>query len=258
MPQTRANADDRLHALGLSVARLRSIVEPLTADQVSTPAYPSEWTVADVLSHVGSGAVIQLARLDAGLAGRTLADDFVNPIWDEWNAKSPEAKVTDGLAADRASVERLASLNDDERARAKIVLGPIELDFAGLVGFRLNEHALHTWDVEVVFDSSAAVPPEAARFVVDNLALIVGFVGKPTGAEHDVHIRTTEPDRNLTLALGPKALSLGAADGSHEPDLELPAEAFVRLVYGRLDPDHTPPVRGRADLDELRRAFPGV
>ena len=39
----------------------------------------------------------------------------------------------------------------------------------------------------------------------------------------------------------------------------LPAEALVRLVYGRLDPDHTPSFDGdEADLDELRRAFPGV
>ena len=42
--------------------------------------------------------------------------------------------------------------------------------------------------------------------------------------------------------------------------LSLPAEAFIRLVYGRLDPDHTPAsvdARG-VDLDLLRRTFPGV
>ena len=33
-------------------------------------AYPSEWTIADVLSHVGSGAVIMQRRLDDSLAGR--------------------------------------------------------------------------------------------------------------------------------------------------------------------------------------------
>jgi len=41
------------------------------------------------------------------------------------------------------------------------------------------------------------------------------------------------------------------------PDLELPAEAFVRLVYGRLDPDHTPRVDGDFDLESLRHVFPG-
>jgi hypothetical protein len=38
----------------------------------------------------------------------------------------------------------------------------------------------------------------------------------------------------------------------------LPAEAFCRLVYGRLDPDHTPPFSGDAALlDALRSVFPG-
>ena len=37
----------------------------------------------------------------------------------------------------------------------------------------------------------------------------------------------------------------------------LPAEAFSRLVYGRLDPDHTPAFTGDAALlDTLRRVFP--
>ena len=52
------------------------------------------------------------------------------------------------------------------------------------------------------------------------------------------------------------SLTPGASSGS--PDLELPAEALIRLVYGRLDPDHTPAVADPALLDELRGVFPGV
>ena len=38
----------------------------------------------------------------------------------------------------------------------------------------------------------------------------------------------------------------------------MPAEAFIRLVYGRLDPAHTPAVDGDAALlDQLRATFPG-
>jgi hypothetical protein len=51
------------------------------------------------------------------------------------------------------------------------------------------------------------------------------------------------------------ALSWSAADD--HVDLEIPAESFVRLVYGRLDPSHTPSVVGDHHLDELRRNFPG-
>ncbi len=43
-----------------------------------------------------------------------------------------------------------------------------------------------------------------------------------------------------------------------EPDLELPADALIRLVAGRLDPDHTPAgIVGASHLDELRQVFPG-
>lgn len=42
--------------------------------------------------------------------------------------------------------------------------------------------------------------------------------------------------------------------------LTRPAEALLRLVAGRLAPPHTPDevrLRGAADLDLLRRVFPG-
>jgi hypothetical protein len=42
------------------------------------------------------------------------------------------------------------------------------------------------------------------------------------------------------------------------PDLVLPAEACIRLVYGRLDPDHAGGAPEGPVLDELRRAFPGA
>ena len=95
--------------------------------------------------------------------------------------------------------------------------------------------------------------------VVDNLAMIIRFGGKPIGTEHELHVRTTDPARDFTLSLGTDGVTLTpSADVSHAADLELPAEALVRLVYGRLDPAHTPSVQGNGDLDALRSAFPGV
>jgi hypothetical protein len=52
----------------------------------------------------------------------------------------------------------------------------------------------------------------------------------------------------------------GWEDGATDGELLLPTESFLRLVYGRLDPDHTPPLEltGPVTLDELRAVFPGV
>jgi uncharacterized protein (TIGR03083 family) len=249
---------DRLEALKSSAARLRRLVEPLRGDELVAPSYDSEWTIADVLSHLGSSAVIMTARLEAGLAGTDVADDLAPPIWDTWNAKPPAVKAADGLAADRAYLERLDAVTASERAAFLVELGPLQLDFDGLVGTRLNEHALHTWDIEVMFEPTAPVAPDVVPFVVDNIGMIVAFTGKAVGARRVVHVHTTAPARDFSLAVGAERVALEPATDHDEPDLELPAEAFIRLVYGRLDPEHTPPVRGAVDLDELRRMFPGV
>ena len=137
-------------------------------------------------------------------------------------------------------------------------MGPMEFDLDGFVALRLNEHALHLWDVEVTFDPTATVAPTSVPWVVDNLAMFAGFTGRPAADARTVLVATTEPVRRITLTLGPDRVGVAAAEGTGQPDLELPAEALVRLVYGRLDPDHTPTVGGAADLDGLRQVFPGA
>ncbi len=248
---------DHVDVLRASVGRLRGIVEGLEPAQLEMQAYPTKWTIADVLSHIGSGAEILHRRFDDAIAGSTTPSDFAQPIWDAWNAKSQQAQAADALVADHAFVDRLGSLADDERARFHFAMGPMNFDFAGFVGLRLNEHALHSWDIEVTLDAGASVAPDTTRLVVDNLQMIARFTGKPTGSEHRVTVRTSGPRRDFTITLAADAVSLDPTDLVDEPDLEIPAEAFLRLVYGRLDSEHTPPTRGRADLDELRRVFPG-
>ena len=59
-----------ISALRHSHDRLRAGVEPLGPDQLTQRSYPSEWTIAQVLSHLGSQAEIFGLVLEAGLAGR--------------------------------------------------------------------------------------------------------------------------------------------------------------------------------------------
>jgi len=190
--------------------------------------------------------------------GRLDADVDMQAVWDEWNAKGPDAKAADALEADAALRLRLAALTPEEQERLRFAMGPMELDLPTFVGMRISEHTLHTWDVAVTFDEKATVPRDGAELVVDNLAMMAPFAGKPTGADRTFTVRTTDPTRHFDIALRPDGVSLAPSDPAGPPDLELSADGLIRLVYGRLDPDHTPTVRGSAtDLDELRRAFPG-
>jgi hypothetical protein len=67
------------------------------------------------------------------------------------------------------------------------------------------------------------------------------------------------PTRRFAIAAVDGAVQVRSEDGAEEPaTFELPAESFIRLVYGRLDPEHTPATVGQdGELDVLRSTFPG-
>src|SRR3954452_14589232 len=108
-------ADTHIEALRASVARLHALTLGMTEGDLTRQAYPAEWTIADVLSHLGSGAVIHQRRLHDIVAGHDTPDDFSASVWDEWNAKSTSAKRDDALAADAALLADINAVTPHER-----------------------------------------------------------------------------------------------------------------------------------------------
>ncbi len=247
-------------ALRASVDRLAALVGPLDDEAITGSAYPSAWTIADVLSHLGSGAVISARRIEDSLAGVDTPDDFNPSVWDEWNAKSPRAQVDDALAADARLLELIGSTPVEDRARFRTAFGPVEVDWDTFVAMRNNEHQLHEWDVDVALHPDAVLDADGAEAVLGGLAMIAGFAARPEGDPRRITVATTDGGHVATVDVGADgvryALDEGAGD---DADVTMPVESFVRLVYGRLDPDHTPDaVTGdAAALDQLRRVFPG-
>lgn len=253
MPETPT--PDPIATLRASHERLSAAVARLTEAQVRGRAYPAEWSVAQTLSHIGSGAEINSLVLEAGLTGaEPPARDAYPPIWDRWNAKSPAEQAADALDSDRRLVERVEAARGSDR-RFQLWMG--QVDLAGFASARLFEHAVHTWDVEVPFNLAATLDPAAVRIILPGLGFLIGFAAKPGGRTEEIHVAT--PDGSYRLTLGEKS-TLEPWDGADATaTLSIPAEAFVRLVYGRLDEAHTPAgVRAEGiSLDELREIFPG-
>ncbi len=250
---------DAIQALRSSVDRLAALVRPLDDTSVVAQAYPTEWTIADVLSHIGSGAVISRRGLQAALDGIKPDDDFNQRVWDEWNAKSPRAKVDDGLEADAELMAALEETTPEDRARFKTALGPFELDWNAFIGMRLNEHLLHEWDVAVTLDATVPLAQDGTEVVVDNLELIARFASKPNGEPGTIRLATADPDRSFVVTVEPDRVEFTATKADGPPEISMPAESLIRLVYGRLDPGHTPPsvVGEGVVLDQLRLVFPG-
>ena len=250
-----------IQALRHSHDSLRALVEPLTDDQLEQRSYCSDWSIAQVLSHLGSQAEIFGLWLDTGLTGQDPpGQDAFPPIWDAWNARAPRAQAADSLQANEVLIQRLESLDAGQQERFHLEMFGMDLDTAGLARMRLSEHAIHSWDVAAALDPAARVAPEAVDLIVDTLGPLAARSGKPDGTKLRVHVSANDPRRDFTLESGETVTLAPSAAGEDDelPELQLPAEALVRLVYGRLDSAHTPPVETRGvDLDELRRLFPG-
>src|SRR4051794_15074604 len=82
-------ADEPIAADHRPYERLPRLGGTLTAGQLTHPPGASGWTVAQVLSHLGSGAEITLETLRAAQAGTDRAADANEAVWARWNAMSP-------------------------------------------------------------------------------------------------------------------------------------------------------------------------
>jgi uncharacterized protein (TIGR03083 family) len=248
-----------IDALRHSHDTLQARVEPLDGEQVRRPSYASEWTIAQVLSHLGSGARIFSLFLEAGLSGApTPGQEAFPPIWEEWNARSPEAQAAEALVADGELVRRFESLDAGQLDNVRLQLFGMDLDIAGLARMRLSEHAIHSWDIAVALNPAATVAADATGLLIDTLDQVAGRSGKPEGKLLKLGVSTTSPERHFLLETAENLTLAAAGPDDRLPQLRLPAEAFIRLVYGRLDEAHTPTVETRqVDLDELRSIFPG-
>ncbi len=252
-----------LPALRSSHARLAAVAGPLTADEVTDPSYCDEWTIAQVLSHLGSGAEIFGLLLDAGLRGEDApGPDQYQEIWSRWNGKSPRDQTRDGIVADGAFLDRLGAVDPAARATWRLTFFGGERRLGDLAQMRLGEHALHTWDVAVARDGKATVAEDAVELILDTLPGFAPMIGKPASEPLRVRVTTYDPERHFQLDAGPDGVSLSpAAPGPLPPggaELRLPAEAFVRLVYGRLGEEHPARVEtAHGAPGTLRGIFPG-
>jgi uncharacterized protein (TIGR03083 family) len=253
-----------VRALRSSHELLVSLASTLDDAGATRMSYCSEWTIAQVYSHLGSGAEISLEWLKAAREHTDpIGQDAMQAIWDRWDARGPAEQVAEAVRADARLVEAFEAMSAEELAAAHITLfgGAIELDGEGLALFRLPEHAVHTWDVAVALDPSARVAPYAVDLLIDSLPGRIGWMAKPSGARWSVRVGTTGPARTFVLAATPESVSLESGD-SDQPDgvVRMPAEALLRLTFGRLDDSNAEgvdPSGAKVALADVRAVFPG-
>jgi uncharacterized protein (TIGR03083 family) len=240
--------------------RLAAFVDELDEAQLKSPSGAAEWTIADVLSHLGSGAEIQHHTISSALG----VEDEVpenQAIWDHWNALPPTEQASAFVAADERLVSLYESLTPEQRSSLSVDMGflPAPVTVETPLAMRLNEQTLHGWDARVGVDPAAGLSNAGAELILGHYAgamsFLLGFVGKADQVSEPVRVAVG----SHTIVIGDSVALEAGSDGA-TATYDGPLEAAVRLVAGRLSPEHTPAaveVTGNVTLDDLRKVFPG-
>ena len=248
-----------------SHARLERILDQIGPAGLGSPSACSEWTIGRVVAHIGSGAEIAQAALATGVEGGSsqVDGDAMQSIWSAYDALDDAAATERAMAANQSLLDAFmgltpAQLND---VRVPFFTGPIPV--STFAAFRLSEHAVHTWDVEVVNEPAAELDVAVAGTIFNTV--VMALVGRlATVAElpsSALEILLDSPERRLTLQLiDPVGLSEWTEGDGTDTTLATTMPAFVRLVYGRLGPNQTPSstsVTGPVTIADLRSMFQG-
>jgi uncharacterized protein (TIGR03083 family) len=257
-------ADRTIAALRANYDALAALVPALTDAQLTGHSGASEWSVAQVLSHMGSGAEITLATYQAALDGvEAPGQDFNESVWARWDASTPQDQATNALVHGKAITVFLEALSSEQRETLQVKLGflPMPLSLAAVAGMRLNENALHLWDVQVALDPSARVDAGAADVLGEHfsadLGFLLGFIGKADAVATPARVHLGTSDLAIVIADG---VSVTTAPGDATATFHGQLESVIRLIGGRLGPQYTPAdvsVEGNLSLEDLRRVFPG-
>jgi uncharacterized protein (TIGR03083 family) len=257
-------ADRTIAALRTNHDDLAALVPGLSTEQLTGPSGASEWSAAQVLSHMGSGAEISLAGLTTALTGGPdPAPDFNQSVWDRWNALSPQEQADSFIESNARLIDAFEAISPEQRESVQVKLGflPFPLQLAAIAGMRLNESAQHSWDVRVALDPQAGIAEDAAGVLAEQLAgplsFMPGFFGKAEALAKPAVIDIAASGYGFVVA---DAVSVTDAVSEPTATFTGPLEAAIRLVGGRLTPKFTPEgveVTGNVTLDDLRRVFPG-
>jgi uncharacterized protein (TIGR03083 family) len=261
-----SSADTVIAALRTGYDDLAGSVSGLSDDDLARPSGAAEWDISQVLSHLGSGAEITRATLRAALDGQANPGfEFNQSVWDKWNAMTRRERADGFLQVNQTLLALYESLDAATRENLRIDLGflPAPVDLTTATRMRLSEFALHSWDVRVGLDEHATLAPEAVANLLHQGLDLLAWTSKPEqlgDRQLVLQLTTTDPGSVSTLRLETPISVDSEVPERPDGTLTLPAEAWLRLVAGRLSPRHTPAAivtTGAADLALLRRVFPG-
>lgn len=251
--------DRTIAALRIEHDTLVTLLPNLADEQFDAPSGASEWTIAQVLSHLGSGAEINRKPI-ARAVGEPVEEEDNQSVWARWDSSSPIDQAAGFVEHSSRFLDTVEALTPEQRESLTVDLGflPESAPVVVPLAMRLNELANHGWDVRVGLDPSAEVHPESAALLLELFAGPLGFLLRFASKADQVAepVRLSVPGGGIVIEDGVSVVS-SVADPS--ATLSGPEGAPVRLLTGRLKEPYVDgvAVEGNVTLEDLRRVFPG-
>ncbi|MGI5248038.1 maleylpyruvate isomerase N-terminal domain-containing protein [Actinacidiphila glaucinigra] len=258
-----ATSDVRLAAMHTASWRLGATVGGLSGEQLLTPSFADGWSLAQVLVHLGTGAELCTAAVRRGLTGDLTrpSREEIADVSEQWIPLKPTAQRDAWQEAESALLRLLDSLDAEVRASVTVPYFTGPVGFADFTGYWLSEQSVHTWDVAVGLDGTAAIPEPEVALLWDRIDMVASMSrdGDTLArlGPRQIAVELTDPERRLCLALGSEVHFLPCEGAEPTGTVSGPAEAVLRLVYGRNRPEDGVSARDGVTLDDLHALFPG-
>jgi uncharacterized protein (TIGR03083 family) len=226
-------------ALKREYTTLVNDIDAQPASFIEQDSFCANWKNYQVVSHLASGSELFQKSLETALDGReAVGDETRKAVWGYFDGLAPQAvypEFKDRLGKLFAYLDALPA--DKHDAIVPTFAGVLPLPKALLT--RLNEVALHVWDIQVKQDPSLKLSPDSAGLL---LPMVVDRL--PNRAKKDGLDKLGGKSIAFDIEGGASQFTLrpGEERGSVEHGLSsdaavtvtMSAEAFERLVSGRL------------------------
>ncbi|MDN3028336.1 maleylpyruvate isomerase N-terminal domain-containing protein [Streptomyces sp. S.PB5] len=252
-----------LSALHASSERLAETVGALSEKELNRPSFADGWSIAQVLSHLGSAAEISTGLLERGIAGDKTGPSrqTVMPVWDRWDALSGPEQRQAWQSADARHLQLLDSLDAQQQESVRVPYFAGLLSIPVYAGYRLSEHSVHAWDIEVALNPQAKIPAPEVQLLWERLDLVATrFRDADTLTRlgtRQLAVTLSDPSRTMLLDLGAELHLYPCEPAEPNGAVTGTAEAVLRLVYGRNQATDRVQVTGAVTLADLRSLFPG-
>ena len=259
-------------------AGLSGYLRGLSAAQLAAASACDQWQVQDVVSHLIGGAGRQTASMQRGRAGQSgPPEDF-----------APQSSDAASAANAQRDIRRREDLGGELLDRFDAAYGELQTELAAFaagapdawntlcwhqrrgpmpaadyVDLRIQELAIHDWDIRSAHDPNAALPPPSLPALLDMAAKWLQMCFRPEAFEAtpplgfrfeledapNYHLTAQVANGQFTAVNEPTGADAAAntaptdaavntpADTAADPPIRCTADTFLLFIYGRLTAD---------------------